>query len=268
MTKRKIIEIDRERCNGCGSCIAACVEGALALVDGKAELTGDVYCDGLGACIGDCPTGAITVVEREAAPFDTAPDRPGPNAGRTHTGDHAQDHAHSGSPALACGCPGSHEMTLPRAGGRAGASGPSAPETSSQLTHWPIKLRLLNPAAAYLAGADLLLLADCAAAACPNLHDRFLTDRCVALSCPKFDDADFSVGRLVDIIREASPSSITVAHMEVPCCHSLSVIAQRAVAQSGMDVPVGRVVLARTGEPVSEQSPIVDDRPAHATGAV
>jgi ferredoxin len=265
MTKRKIIEIDPERCNGCGSCIAACAEGALALVSGKAQLTGDVYCDGLGACIGDCPTGAITVTEREAPPFDATADRPGPHTRAPHGKDRPSDHAPS--PTLACGCPGSHEMTLPRAGTRA-AHETSAPGRPSQLTHWPIKLRLLNPAAPYLAGADLLLLADCAAAACPNLHDRLLRDRCVALACPKFDDVDFSFHRLTDIIREASPASITVAYMEVPCCHGLSVIAQRAVAKSGVDVPVGHVILARTGEFLSERGPIADGTTTRAAGAI
>ncbi len=177
MINRKIIEIDRERCDGCGRCIAACAEGAIALIGGKAQLVSDVYCDGLGACIGDCPTGALTIVERRAAAFDEA-------AAAKHTamnsrGDHERDRAHTPSPSsppLACGCPGSHEMTLETASASGRTGGP-AYDRPSELSHWPIKLRLLSPAAPYLAGADLLLLADCAAAACPNLHERLLKGR-------------------------------------------------------------------------------------------
>ncbi len=254
MKMRKIIEIDRERCDGCGQCIAACAEGALALVDGKAQLVSDVYCDGLGACIGDCPTGALTVVERQAPDFDEAA------AGLHKTTD--QTTARVAAPPLACGCPASHEMTL-NVSGRPDPSGASAGDHPSELSHWPIKLRLLNPAAPYLAGADLLLLADCAAAACPNLHNRLLKNRCVALGCPKFDDVDSSVERLADIIARSAPASITVAYMEVPCCHGLAVIADRAVAQAGTDIPVGHVILTRTGELVSEPAEIDDGRRTH-----
>jgi len=266
MTKRKIIEIDRERCDGCGQCIAACAEGALALVDGKAQLVSDVYCDGLGACIGDCPTGALTVVERQAAAFDETAAAGHTTSHSRH--DHVGDRAHEHLPAspLACGCPGSHEMTL-KAAGPTAASEVSVEDHPSELSHWPIKLRLLNPAAPYLAGADLLLLADCTAAACPNLHDRLLKGRCVALGCPKFDDVEFSIERLTDIIREAGPSSITVAYMEVPCCHGLFVIADRAVAQSGMDIPVGRVMLTRTGQIVTDRNGADDTRHVHAAPA-
>jgi ferredoxin len=260
MTTRKIIEIDEGRCDGCGHCIAACAEGALALVDGKARLVGDVFCDGLGACIGDCPRGALTVVEREADPFDeAAADRVG-DAARDGSGRAGA----SPSPPLACGCPGTHEMTLVT-GGTPLTADPRADDRPSELSHWPIKLRLLNPSAPYLAGADLVLLADCAAAACPNLHARLLRGRCVALGCPKFDDVDLSVGRLADIIREASPSSIAVAHMEVPCCHGLLAIAERAVARSSPGVPVSRIIVSRTGELTSDRDRAAEGRPVTET---
>lgn len=260
MPRRKIIEIDSERCNGCGACITACAEGALALVDGKARLISDVYCDGLGACIGDCPTAAITVIEREAADFDAAP-------GLHPHGDHtAKPIVSAPEPTLACGCPGSHEMALKPTG--RDCPEPAATDHPSELTHWPIKLSLLSPAAEYLAGADLLLLADCAAAACPNLHARLLKNRCVALGCPKFDDVESSVQRLAEIIRQARPKSVTVAHMEVPCCNGLFVIALQAAAVSGTDVGVGRVVIARTGEPLSEQAPTALNDHPHARAVV
>jgi ferredoxin len=265
MTQRKIVEIDSERCNGCGSCITACAEGALALIDGKARLVSDVYCDGLGACIGDCPTGAITVIEREAAAFSAPPHRSGAHSNDGRAKGPAP--ARAPSPVMACGCPGSHETTLERVAGRDGGVA-SAADRPSELTHWPIKLRLLNPGAPYLAGRDLLLLADCAAAACPNLHDRLLKGRCVALACPKFDDAGSSIERLADIIREASPSSITIVYMEVPCCGGLLVMAQRAAAQSGTDVPIGSVILSRTGESIAEQSPVSGSGHALAHGTV
>jgi ferredoxin len=265
MTKRKIIEIDPDLCNGCGSCIAACAEGALALVGGKARLVSDSYCDGLGACIGDCPTGAITVIERQAGAFDADAGRSTVHTGAPRPGDNGG--VGVPPPALACGCPGSHEMVLNPEGGPE-APGSGDPDRPSQLSHWPIKLRLLNPAAPYLAGADILLLADCAAAACPNLHERLLKGRCVAMGCPKFDDVDFSVDRLTDIIRTASPASITVAHMEVPCCNGLLAIARRAAAASGMDIPIRRTVLARTGNPVLEEGPTADNGPIRATKAV
>ena len=148
----------------------------------------------------------------------------------------------------------------------AGPDVPASPETGrpSRLSHWPVKLRLLNPAAPYLSGSDLLLLADCAAVACPDLHDRLLAGRTVALACPKFEDVDLAIERLSDIIRAASPASITVAHMEVPCCNGLFVIAERAVAKSGAAVPVARIILARSGQLITKDD---SARDVHARSA-
>ena len=69
---RRIMEIDQEKCNGCGACAAACHEGAIGMINGKAALLRDDYCDGLGDCLPTCPTGAISFVEREAAAYDEA----------------------------------------------------------------------------------------------------------------------------------------------------------------------------------------------------
>ncbi len=251
MSKREIIEIDRSACSGCGQCVDACAEGALVLVDGKAQLVSDVYCDGLGACIGECPTGALRVIEREADEFDE--DRSNDHVDATH------GHTHGGPESatkpsvapLACGCPGSHEMTIERTVPHGGKEG-HASDIQSELTHWPIKLRLLNPQASFLEGCDLVLLADCAAAAFPNLHTLLLRGRSVALACPKFDDSEDYVERLSDIIREAGVRSLTVAHMEVPCCHGLMTMAKEAVGLAGNDTILRAVIISRSGEILQE----------------
>ncbi|HOO44730.1 MAG TPA: 4Fe-4S binding protein, partial [Deltaproteobacteria bacterium] len=211
---RKIIRIDEEKCDGCGQCILACAEGALALVDGKARLVGEVYCDGIGACIGQCPQGALTVVERQADEFDE-------EAVKKHLRTAAHGGVHSGSEqedTLACGCPSSVMTTLNRK--QPAASNNRDHEAVSELGHWPVKLQLLGPDAAFLKGADLVLLADCAAAAHPDLHSQVLRDHAVAMGCPKLDNLEAHIIRLSEILERAVPRSLTVVHMEVPCCRA------------------------------------------------
>lgn len=251
MRKRKIIEIDRTICNGCGQCVGGCAEGALALIDGKAQLVSDVYCDGLGACIGECPTGALRIIEREADGFDEDQVREHVGRARASTQEVGSFASQPEKAALVCGCPGSHEMTLKRkAPHDPDAAG--SPQMRSELTHWPIKLRLLNPRATYLAGSDLVLLADCAAAAYPNLHARFLKDRAVALACPKFDDPEEQIERLTEVVRDAGVRSVTVVHMEVPCCHGLMTIAEEALDRGGTDAALSSVIVSRAGEGLHE----------------
>ena len=237
---RKIIEINEVLCNGCGKCILACAEGALRLVDGKAKLVGDILCDGLGACIGDCPTGALTIIEREADAFDEEAVKERIDAARP-----------TAAPAMACGCPSSMAMTL-GTGPRAEASAPDDGRPS-MLGHWPVKLQLLSPQAPYLKGSDMLLLADCCAAACPGLHERLLRGRTVAMACPKLDDVNRHIVRLGEILSQAAPRSLTVAHMEVPCCTGLVHAAVRAVEASGVDIPLRHVVISRQGEVLAEE---------------
>ena len=240
---RKIIEIDEEKCNGCGQCILSCAEGALELVDGKAKLVGEIYCDGLGACIGDCPEDALTIIEREADDFDEeAVDA----LLKTQKQSPAAAEAPQKEAPMACGCPATQTMTLKKTEGAAGDE-PAGP-LHSQLGHWPIKLQLLGPNAPFLKGADLLLMADCTAVAFPDLHRKLLSGRAVALGCPKLDDLDAHVQRLSEILAGAGPRSLTVVYMEVPCCHGFMFGAQKAIEMSGVDLPLHQMMIGRSGE--------------------
>jgi len=244
---RQIIEIDEEKCDGCGQCILACAEGALALVGGKARLVGDVLCDGLGACIGECPRGALRVIERPAEEFDEkAVER---RLAETRRDDSPEAEC-SGTPALPCGCPGSAARTLKPSPVRE-LSAADRPE--STLGHWPVKLQLLGPGAPFLKGADLLLVADCAGVAHPALHSELLPGRAVAIGCPKLDDLDAHIERLAQILRGARPRSLTVVHMEVPCCFGFVRAAQIAMERSGVSIPISRKMIGRTGEVLEEE---------------
>ncbi len=251
MPKRNIIQIDQELCDGCGQCILDCAEGALELRDGKAHLVGEIYCDGLGACLSGCPTGALTVAQCEAEEFDEqAVER------RLHAlkAPEAEPETDPAAPApLACGCPGSAAQALAP---RATAPGAAAGEQASGLGHWPIKLQLLAPQAPFLKDADLVLLADCAAAANPRLHSRVLPGRAVAMACPKLDDAQAHVDKLAAVLAGARPKSLTVMIMEVPCCRGLVWIAQQALEKAGLELPVKVAVITRDGQVAQHQGPV------------
>ncbi|MFH1885943.1 MAG: 4Fe-4S binding protein [Pseudomonadota bacterium] len=228
MSVRQIIEIDEEKCTGCGQCIPACAEGALELVDGKAKLVGEILCDGIGACLGDCPEGALTLVERESEEFDEAAVE--------------QRLGQLGKGKQPASCPSAKAMIF------AAQAGPRAAGGASALAHWPIKLRLMGPQAPFLKGADLVLLADCGAVAYASLHADLLPGRAVALACPKFEDPDESIGRLAEILKAARPASLTVAYMEVPCCRGLVFVAEKALEKARVEVPVKLMKIARNGE--------------------
>lgn len=248
MAIRKIIEIEEEKCTGCGQCILACTEGALELVDGKAKVVSDVYCDGLGACIGDCPEGALSVVLREAVDFDEG--KVEERLKLLGVSAASSDEPAGGEDGLACGCPGSAAVELKAIGnpGRGGREAIGTGMVQSELTHWPIKLKLLGSGAPFLKGRDLVLLADCAGVAYPDLHQEFLRGRAVAIGCPKFDDHADDVNRLADIIKEAEINSLSVVTMEVPCCSGFTVVAEKAVEQAGVELDITRVVVGRDGE--------------------
>lgn len=261
---RPIVEIDREKCDGCGRCVISCAEGALEIVDGKARLTGEFLCDGLGACIGECPRGALRIVVRESEAFDgeaartpggpvhgeaTSSPTTSPHAGITTGLSRHRERLDEDRPGvLACGCPSSKAVTL--------QPGALAHEHEgahrSHLAHWPVKLALLNPSAPFLRGSHMVLIADCSAAALYDLHTRILSGRTVAMACPKLDDADRHAVRLSEILRTSPPSSLTVVRMEVPCCGGLERIAVRAAELSGAPVPMRRMVIGRTGEVIEE----------------
>jgi ferredoxin len=229
---RDVILIDERKCDGCGECVTACAEGALAIVDGKAKLVSEVYCDGLGACLGHCPQGAITVVKREVAAFDQqAVDVHLAKLGRAPAP--ISIHTHAGH-----GCPGSAIRSLgPRAAGAPAKTSRGAPAArgprETQLSHWPIQLALLNPAAPYLQNCDLVLTAHCAPVAIPDYHARYLAGKCVALACPKLDDLARHTAKLTAILAQANPVSLTVLKMEVPCCGGLAFAAKQAAEAAG-----------------------------------
>ncbi|MCX7826519.1 MAG: 4Fe-4S binding protein [Verrucomicrobiae bacterium] len=279
--KRKIIEIDQEKCDGCGLCLPACPEGALQLRDGKARLLSDSFCDGLGACLGHCPRGAITVKEREAEPYDERKVianiiQQGPRVIREHL-KHLKEHAehdylaqaaavlkasgienplngetkHMTRAAAHRGCPGSQSASFvapPQPG--ANEAGPRP----SQLTHWPIQLHLLSPTAPQYRGRDVLLAADCVAFAVGDFHKEHLQGRSLAIACPKLDDGqEVYVEKLRAMMDDAKINTLTVMIMQVPCCRGLLNLAQEAVAQAKHKVPLKTVVVGLRGEIVQAE---------------
>ncbi len=215
--KRKIIQIDEALCNGCGQCVLDCAEGAIRIVDGKAKVLGESLCDGLGACLGGCPTGALTIVEREADPFDEAAVHAARKGEKREAG--------AGLPGGGVACPGLRAMF--EAGGK----------------HWPVKLRLANPGAPEFAGADLLVAADCAAAACKDFHEKYAKGKVVLIHCPKFEDGEGAAVRLAEIFKTARPKSCALLRMEVPCCGGLVANGRNALAMCGEKLPVEEKIL-------------------------
>lgn len=246
---RKIIEIDEERCNGCGRCVSACAEGAIALVNGKARLVAENYCDGLAACLGDCPEGALTIVEREVDAFD-------PEAVEGHLEEMKKRPSLPllEAPALACGCPSTHVQVFGSSGDCTTRTG-TTEKVPSALTHWPVQIRLVPPTAPFLKGTDLLIASDCTAVAYPGFHQDLLAGRTVLMGCPKFDDGEDYIQRLADIFRQAGIRGVTVAVMEVPCCSKMPVIVRQALTQSGKGIAVEVVVIGARGEILRRERP-------------
>ncbi|HOE36998.1 MAG TPA: 4Fe-4S binding protein [Kiritimatiellia bacterium] len=244
--KRKIVEINEDLCNGCGLCVSACHEGAIQMVAGKARLVSDAYCDGLGDCLPACPTGAIQITEREAAPFDAAA-----VAARQAAGQPAAKPADSALPPLPCGCPGQMAKTIERK--------PTPPATvpaadapaASELTNWPVQIKLVNVRAPYLQNAALLVAADCTAFAYPDIHRRFMRNKVTLIGCPKLDEGDYAE-KLTAILQANDIKSVTVLRMEVPCCGGITQAVTRALQASGKMIPWQVVTVATDGTLLDE----------------
>lgn len=211
---RKIVKIDEEKCNGCGACVPACAEGALQIIDGKARIVSEIYCDGLGACLGECPQGAITIEERAAPEFDEV----------------------------------ATEIHLKERESAKGFAFQDATPQKSMLSHWPVQLTLVSAGAPFLRGSDMVLTADCVPFAYAGFHRDFLKDHTLLVACPKLDDFQAHLKKLTEILSHSPPKSLTVVHMEVPCCSGLLYMANQAVKQSGKDIPLSEVTISTKGE--------------------
>ncbi len=228
--KRRIIEIDQEKCNGCGACAQACHEGAIGMVNGKAQLLRDDYCDGLGDCLPACPTGAITFVEREAAAYDEQAVKENQRKKQQAQG----------------GCPGQRMRQFSRPA--PAAHSPSSPgERVSQLAQWPCQIKLAPVNAPYFDGAKLLIAADCTAYAYAGIHEDFMAGKVTLIGCPKLDSVDYSE-KLTRIIAQNDIQSVTILRMEVPCCGGLEMAAKKALQQSGKFIPWQVVTLSVDGK--------------------
>ena len=251
MVIRNIIQIDEEKCDGCGDCIGSCAEGALQLVNGKAKLVSDVYCDGLGACLGECPTGALTVEQRECEDFGEA-------AVQTRLESLNREKHTAPSPGLAVanaggsGCPG----TMLRQFQQADRPEPSRSdgEMPTELTQWPIQLHLVPVIAPFFQGAKLMIAADCVPFAYADFHQRLLAGRKLLIGCPKLDDNEFYLEKLTQIFQQNEIQSVEVAFMEVPCCFGLVQAVKIALERSGKSIPLELIKIGIQGSICESQS--------------
>ncbi len=225
---RKIIKIDEEKCNGCGACAAACHEGAIEMVNGKARLTREDYCDGLGDCLPACPTDAISFEEREAPAYNEEAVR--------------QAKMQKFGVKLPCGCPGTQSKAIKR------ETAPIATSTqiTSQLSQWPCQIKLAPVNAPYFDGAKLLVAADCTAFAYGNFHNEFIKNHITLIGCPKLDEGDYAE-KLTAIIANNDIKSVTIARMEVPCCSGIENAVKRALQTSGKFIPWRVVTISTDG---------------------
>lgn len=279
MTKRKIIKINEEKCNGCGACIPNCPEGALQVIDGKARLISDIFCDGLGACIGHCPQDAITTEERTAEPYSERKVmeniiKAGDKTILAHL-NHLKEHKETTylkqalavlkeknieipfkeghtTPHNTCGCPGAKTMDLTEEK-KQQKTKPGV--QASYLVHWPIQLHLISPNASYFQSSNVLLVADCVAYALGDFHNNHLKGKSIAIACPKLDtNLESYLQKLIALIEEAYISSLTIMTMEVPCCRGLLTLAQQAASQSSRKIPMKSIVVGIKGTIVREDN--------------
>lgn len=227
---RKIIKIDEEKCNGCGACAAACHEGAIEMINGKAKLTREDYCDGLGNCLPACPMDAISFEEREAPAYDEAAVLAAQKKKMPKT--------------LPCGCPGTRSKAIMR--DQPTCSTANTMPAMSQLAQWPVQIKLVPVNASYFDGANLLIAADCSAYAYGNFHAEFIRNHITLIGCPKLDEGDYTE-KLTQIIANNNIKSVTITRMEVPCCSGIEHAAKRALQASGKFIPWRVVTISTDG---------------------
>lgn len=230
---RKIIKIDEEKCNGCGACASACHEDAIDIIDGKAKLMRENYCDGLGDCLPACPANAISFEEREAPAYDEEAVR--------------KAKLEKQADKLFCGCPGTHSRSINR---EVNSDKNIAVNVASELSQWPVQIKLVPVNAPYFNGADLLIAADCTAYAYGNFHNEFIRNRVTLIGCPKLDEGDYA-DKLGDIIKNNDIRSVTVVRMEVPCCGGIENAAKKALHGSGKFIPWRVITIATDGRIIS-----------------
>jgi len=272
--KREIISIDADLCDGCGNCIPGCPEGAIRVIDGKARLVSDLFCDGLGACLGECPKGAISIIKREAEEYDEEKVmenivKQGDATVKAHL-EHLRDHGEGGYLAEALeflqrnkipvpdgfierrndcsvftGCPGSRTMDIKRT-----ATAPQMNlKSESSLTNWPVQLKLVNPSAPFFNNADLIISADCVPFSYPEFHGKFLEGKKLIIFCPKLDgDIDEYIKKLEVIFSSRNIKSVSLVHMEVPCCSGVERIVVEAMKRAGAVIPIREYAVSIGGD--------------------
>ena len=231
---RKIIKIDKEKCNGCGACANACHEGAIEMVEGKAVLTREDYCDGLGDCLPACPTNAITFEIREASEYNEA---------AVLASKRAKEAVKTQESTLPCGCPGTNSKVIKREDTPVS----TCAITNSQLNQWPVQIKLVPVNAPYFQNANLLIAADCTAYAYGNFHNEFMRNRITLIGCPKLDEGDYTE-KLTRILENNDIKSLTIVRMEVPCCGGIEMAARRALQASGKFIPWRVVTISTDGK--------------------
>jgi NAD-dependent dihydropyrimidine dehydrogenase PreA subunit len=237
---RKIIQIDEEKCDGCGQCVPACAEGSLEVFDGKVRVVAENLCDGLGACLGECPKGALTIIEREAEEFDE-------EAVEKYL-DEKQRQEQLSDRTIGGLCPSAGIQQVDSAITSRRRRPAQEEGRESALTHWPVQIRLVPPTAPFLKGAELLVLADCVPVAFPTLHRDLLEGKAVMMGCPKFDDAQGYIDKFTQIFQTAGIRRVTIVVMEVPCCAGLPMIVRKGLAASGQTVPIVEIVVSTKGQ--------------------
>ncbi len=249
LIKRKIIEIDRNKCDGCGLCVTACAEGAIQVIDGKAHLVSEIYCDGLGDCLEECPQDAISIVEKEASPFDH--DAVEEHLSRLKNEVNRPNYSVKGDDCSA----GTSETVSPCCAARelspAGRKHSSEEEheagLQSELSNWPVQIHLVPPGAPFLRNPQLLIAADCVPFACANFHRQILKDRALLIGCPKLDDTGAYLNKLTEILRKNTPQWVTVAIMEVPCCNAMVRLVEQAIKDAGSEAKLNKIVIGVDG---------------------